>query len=264
MVWRTSFGSFRGMEGVPYGMLEIVAYNFSSRLWTPAALQYLHPMASCILPPSGRELGADMAFQIRNGGTRANYYCYAGAASAGSIGGSRKRTGSVSMAYAAAEGRAVSASASAAEMRVSNARGNTVIYGGSSVSALGAASGYRTKLGSSWTAQDFANYLDIVRSADDVIRQVWNLWDGLANIENVTDTGYVIAFYLPEQVGAKNVSTGLYAVTGTPFKTFTIEGNTETGKLTVTEQAEGRAPYVTRYWQGYVPGGRGRLYFHDP
>ena len=36
------------------------------------------------------------------------------------------------------------------------------------------------------------------------------------------DTGYVIAFYLPEQVGAKNVSTGLYAVTGTPFKTFTI------------------------------------------
>ena len=250
MVWRTSFGSFRGMEGVPYGMLEIVAYNFSSRLWTPAALQYLHPMASCILPPSGRELGADMAFQIRNGGTRANYYCYAGAASAGSIGGSRKRTGSVSMAYAAAEGRAVSASASAAEMRVSNARGNTVIYGGSSVSALGAASGYRTKLGSSWTAQDFANYLDIVRSADDVIRQVWNLWDGLANIENVTDTGYVIAFYLPEQVGAKNVSTGLYAVTGTPFKTFTIEGNTETGKLTVTEQAEGRAPYVTRYWQG--------------
>jgi len=250
MVWRTSFGSFRGMEGVPYGMLEIVAYHFSSRLWTPAALQYLHPMASCILPPSGRELGADMAFQIRNGGTRANYYCYAGAASAGSIGGSRKRTGSVSMAYAAAEGRAVSASASAAEMRVSNAGGNTVIYGGSSVSALGAASGYRTRLGSSWTAQDFANYLDIVRSADDVICQVWNLWDGLANIENVTDTGYVIAFYLPEQVGAKNVSTGLYAVTGTPFKTFTIEGNAETGKLTVTEQAEGRAPYVTRYWQG--------------
>ena len=250
MVWRTSFGSFRGMEGVPYGMLEIVAYHFSSRLWTPAALQYLHPMASCILPPSGRELGADMAFQIRNGGTCANYYCYAGAASAGSIGGSRKRTGSVSMAYAAAEGRAVSASASAAEMRVSNAGGNTVIYGGSSVSALGAASGYRTRLGSSWTAQDFANYLDIVRSADDVIRQVWNLWDGLANIENVTNTGYVIAFYLPEQVGAKNVSTGLYAVTGTPFKTFTIEGNAETGKLTVTEQAEGREPYVTRYWQG--------------
>lgn len=86
----------------------------------------------------------------------------------------------------------------------------------------------------------------------------------------MTNTGYVIAFYLPEQVGAKNVSTGLYAVTGTPFKTFTIEGNAETGKLTVTEQAEGRAPYVTRLLAGngrglvHVPGGRGRRDLHDP
>ena len=149
-------------------------------------------------------------------------------------------------------------------MRVSNAGGNTVIYGGSSVSALGAASGYRTRLGSSWTAQDFTNYLDIVRSADDVICQVWNLWDGLANIENVTDTGYVIAFYLPEQVGAKNVSTGLYAVTGTPFKTFTIEGNAETGKLTVTRAV--RHPLLAGNGRGlvHVPGGRGRRDLHDP
>lgn len=90
MVWRTNFGSFRGMEGVPYGMLEIVAYNFSSKLWTPSALQYLHPMASRVLPPPGGALGANMAFQIQNGGTNANYYCYAGAPSAGSIGGSQK------------------------------------------------------------------------------------------------------------------------------------------------------------------------------
>lgn len=248
MVWRTNFGSFRGMEGVPYGMLEIVAYNFSSKLWTPGALQYLHPMASRVLPPPGGALGANMAFQIQNGGTNANYYCYAGAASAGSIGGSQKRTGSVSMAYAGVSGRA--ASAYAAEMRVSNGRGNTVMYGGPSVSALGAASGYQTKLGSSWTAQDFSKYLDVVRGADDGIRQVWNLWDGLVNIENVVDTGYMIAFYLPEQVRAKDAATGLYSVTGTPFKTFTIAGDAETNKLTVTEQTEGRAPYVTCYWQG--------------
>lgn len=248
MVWRTNFGSFRGMEGVPYGMLEIVAYNFSSRLWTPGALQYLHPMASRIMAPPGVALGANTAFQIRNGGTNVNYYCYAGAASVGSIGGSQKRTGSASIAYAGASGRA--ASAYGAEMRVSNARGNTVMYGAPSVSALGSATGYRTKLGSSWTAQDFSKYLDVVRGADDGIRQVWNLWDGLANIENVTDTGYVIAFYLPEQVGAKDAVTGLYAVTGTPFKTFAIAGDAETGKLAVTEQTEGRAPYVTRYWQG--------------
>lgn len=251
MVWRTNFGSFRGMEGVPYGLLEIVAYSFSSKLWTPAALQYLHPMASRVLPPPGGALGADKAFQIRNGGTNANYYCYAGAASVGSIGGSRKRTGSASMAYAGVSGRrAGTNSPFAVEMQVSNGKGNTVSYGGPLVSALGAATGYRTKLGSSWTAQDFSKYLDVVRDDNDSIRQIWNLWDGLANIENVTDTGYVIAFYLPEQVGAKDAATGLYAVTGTPFKTFAIAGDAGTGKLSVTEQTAGRAPYVTRYWQG--------------
>ena len=81
------------------------------------------------------------------------------------------------MAYAGVSGRA--ASAYAAEMRVSNGRGNTVMYGGPSVSALGAASGYQTKLGSSWTAQDFSKYLDVVRGADDGIRQVCEMiWSG--------------------------------------------------------------------------------------
>lgn len=249
MVWRTNFGTFRGMEGMPYGMLEIVAYNFSSKLWTPAALQYLHPMASSVQPPSGGTLAANTAFQIRNGGTNVNYYCYAGAASAGSIGGSKKRGGSVSMTYAQESGRAANAASPfSAEMRVSNNRGNSVLYGGASLSSLKNATGYVSKLGSSYTAQDFSQYLDIVQGSDGNIRQIWNLWDGLASVEHVTADGYVIAFYLPEQVGEK--ANGVYPVTGTPFKTFSISGDTATNKLTVTEQAEGRSPYVTRYWQG--------------
>lgn len=244
MVWRTNFGAFRGMEGMPYGMLEIVAYNFSSKLWTPAALQYLHPMASSVQPPSGGTLAANTAFQIRNGGTNANYYCYAGAASAGSIGGSKKRGGSVSIKHASSR----AASPFSTEMCVSNNRGNSVLYGGASLSSLKNATGYVSKLGSSYTAQDFSQYLDIVQGSDGNIRQIWNLWDGLASIEQVTADGYVIAFYLPEQVGEK--ANGVYPVTGTPFKTFSISGDMATRKLTVTEQAEGRSPYVTRYWQG--------------
>lgn len=244
MVWRTNFGAFRGMEGIPYGMLEIVAYNFSSKLWTPAALQYLHPMASSVQPPSGGTLAANTAFQIRNGGTNANYYCYAGAASAGSIGGSKKRGGSVSIKHASSR----AASPFSTEMCVSNNRGNSVLYGGASLSSLKNATGYVSKLGSSYTAQDFSQYLDIVQGSDGNIRQIWNLWDGLASIEQVTADGYVIAFYLPEQVGEK--ANGVYPVTGTPFKTFSISGDMATRKLTVTEQAEGRSPYVTRYWQG--------------
>lgn len=244
MVWRTNFGAFRGMEGMPYGMLEIVAYNFSSKLWTPAALQYLHPMASSVQPPSGGTLAANTAFQIRNGGTNVNYYCYAGAASAGSIGGSKKRGGSVSIKHASSR----AASPFSTEMCVSNNRGNSVLYGGASLSSLKNATGYVSKLGSSYTAQDFSQYLDIVQGSDGNIRQIWNLWDGLASIEQVTADGYVIAFYLPEQVGEK--ANGVYLVTGTPFKTFSISGDMATRKLTVTEQAEGRSPYVTRYWQG--------------
>lgn len=249
MVWRTNFGAFRGMEGVPSGMLEIVAYNFSSRLWSPAALQYLHPMASRVMSPQGGALGANMAFQIQNGGTNANYYCYAGAASVASIGGSQKRGGSASIVHSQG-GRASMASSHAVTMKVGNSRGHTVMYGGPSVSGLGAATGYQTKLGSSWSAQDFSRYLDVVRAADDSIRQIWNLWDGLANIEDVTEAGYKIAFYLPAQVGGKDTATGLYPVTGNPFKTFAVAGEPASGKLAVTEQTEGRAPFVTRYWQG--------------
>ena len=89
-----------------------------------------------------------------------------------------------------------------------------------------------------------------MRASDGSIRQIWNLWDGLANIENVTESGYRIALYLPEQVDGKNSSTGLYPVTGDPFKTFTITGDAAAGRLAVTEQTAGRAPFTTRYWQG--------------
>ena len=112
------------------------------------------------------------------------------------------------------------------------------------------ATGYTAKNGAAYTREEFDGKLDIVRASDGSIRQIWNLWDGLANIENVTESGYRIALYLPEQVGGKNSSTGLYSVTGDPFKTFTITGDAAAGRLSVTEQTAGRAPYTTRYWQG--------------
>ena len=98
------------------------------------------------------------------------------------------------------------------------------------------ATGYTAKNGASYTREEFDEKLDIVRASDGSIRQIWNLWDGLANIENVTESGYRIALYLPEQVDGKNSSTGLYPVTGDPFKTFTITGDAAAGRLAVTEQ----------------------------
>ena len=96
-----------------------------------------------------------------------------------------------------------------------------------------------------------------MRGSDGNIRQIWNLWDGLASIENVTADGYVIAFYLPEQAGEK--ANGVYPVTGIPFKTFSISGDTATSKLTVTEQAERPFPRCHP-----LLAGNGRRLVHVP
>ena len=45
------------------------------------------------------------------------------------------------------------------------------------------------------------------------------------------------------------LETGLYAVTGEPFKTFEVGTNAEKTRLVVTEKAAGREPYVTSWWQ---------------
>lgn len=251
MVWRTNFGSFRGMTGLPQGLLDIVGYTFSSELWSPRALHYWHPMTHEIISAPLSGIGANTAFQIRSGGTDINYYCYAdgggsGVDSVAPIAGSAKRGGSAWF------GRRSASSAKAGKfcLSIRSTAGNTVNYTAGVASSLKYATGYTAKNGASYTREEFDEKLDIVRASDGSIRQIWNLWDGLANIENVTESGYRIALYLPEQVDGKNSSTGLYPVTGDPFKTFTITGDAAAGRLAVTEQTAGRAPFTTRYWQG--------------
>lgn len=253
MIWRTNFGSFRGMTGLPQGLLEIVGRTFSAELWSPRALCYWHPMANEITaaPPAG--IGANTAFQLQSGGTKINYFSYAagsggsaGSSSVGPISGSAKRGGSASFRQTTGSARSIGGFS----LSVRSNAGHTVSYSAGTASALKNATGYQAKNGASYTKEDFDGKLDIVRAADGSIRQIWNLWDGLANIEDITASGYRIALYLPEQVGAKNNTTGLYPVTGEPFKTFTISGDAATGKLAVTEQTAGRMPYTTRYWQG--------------
>lgn len=254
MIWRTNFGSFRGMTGLPQGLLEIVGRTFSAELWSPRALNYWHPMTNEITAAPSTGIRADTAFQIKSGGTKINYYSYAsgsgGSAASSSVGpiaGSAKRGGSALFSSVSMRGSNASERYS---LSVRSNAGHTVSYSANAASSLKYASGYTAKNGASYAKEEFDGKLDIVRDGDGSIRQIWNLWDGLASIENVTASGYRIALYLPEQVGEKNNMTGLYPVTGEPFKTFTISGDAATGKLAVTEQTAGRMPYTTRYWQG--------------
>lgn len=253
MLWRTNFGSFRGMTGLPQGLLEIVGRTFSPELWSPRALNYWHPMANEITAAPSAGIGPNTAFQLQSGGTKINYFSYAagsggsaGSSSVGPIGGSAKRGGSASFRQTIGSARSIVDYS----LSVRSNAGHTVSYSAGAASSLKYATGYTAKNGASYTKEEFDGKLDIVRAADGSIRQIWNLWDGLANIEDITSTGYRIALYLPKQVGAKNSTTGLYPVTGSPFKTFTISGDAATGKLAVTEQTAGRMPYTTRYWQG--------------
>ena len=62
-----------------------------------------------------------------------------------------------------------------------------------------------------------SSYLDVRHAGDGSLRQIWNLWDGLLNVENVTSTGYTIALYTPGQITGTD-GQGFYTVTGAPLK----------------------------------------------
>ena len=91
-----------------------------------------------------------------------------------------------------------------------------------------------------------SSYLDVRHAEDGSLRQIWNLWDGLLNVENVTSTGYAIALYTPGQITGTD-GQGFYTVTGTPFKTFALSLSSD-GRFTITEQAPARQPYAVTWW----------------
>lgn len=90
-------------------------------------------------------------------------------------------------------------------------------------------------------------YLDVKHAEDGSLRQIWNLWDGLLNVENVTAAGYTMALYTPSQITGTD-EQGFYTVTGTPFKTFVLSLS-EDGRFTITEQATARQPYAVTWWK---------------
>ena len=62
-----------------------------------------------------------------------------------------------------------------------------------------------------------SSYLDVRHAGDGSLRQIWNLWDGLLNVENVTSTGYTIALYTP-WANHRNGRTGILYRYGRPLE----------------------------------------------
>ena len=92
-----------------------------------------------------------------------------------------------------------------------------------------------------------SSYLDVKHAEDGSLRQIWNLWDGLLNVENVTAVGYTIALYTPGQITGTD-EQGFYTVTGAPFKTFVLSLSAD-GQFAVTEQTPVRQPYAVTWWK---------------
>lgn len=245
MLWQVNFGTFRGLGGVPNGMLEIAAENFSPSLWSLGLLKYSHPMARELSKPQGASyIGQpNTMFKVASGARVENYLSSADGQSAYGAGVTARTTNAVRFSSAAGSGMTKASSDSMIEIRGMNK--SATVYAAST----GKPVSYSTKSGRSIPSSEFSLYFDIVRTADGNIRQIWNLWDGLANIENISQDGYTIAFYLGSQVGKKDPATGLYPVTGSPFKSFEIGTNEARDRLVVTERPEGREPYVCAWWQ---------------
>lgn len=245
MLWQVNFGTFRGLGGVPNGMLEIAAEKFSPALWSIGLLKYRHPIARELSKPQGAAyIGQpNTMFKATSGARVENYLSSADGQSAYGVGVTSRTTNAVRFSSVSTSEMTKVSAESLIEIREMNK--SATVYAASS----GKPVSYSTKSGKSISSSEFALYCDIVRGADGSIRQIWNLWDGLTNIENITENGYTIAFYLGSQVGQKDPSTGLYPVTGLPFKSFEIGTNETRDRLVVTERPEGRAPYICAWWQ---------------
>lgn len=239
MLWQANFGTFRGMGGVPGGMLEITAKIFSETAWSIHFLAYNHPMASHLEKPSGSSyIGQPNTMVKVVSGTSKHHYLIGG--DGNSIFGAGVSIGTTTSARFQ-----YGSSGETSHMEFKTHPKSSTVY--STVSGM--PSSYNTWSGKRISSSEFARYLDIVKAEDGSLRQIWNLWDGVANTENISENGYSIALYLPNQVGAKDNSTGLYQLTGEPFKSFDIGPNEERDRIIVTEQASGRPPYVVSWWQ---------------
>ena len=234
MRWAASFGAFRGMGGIPGGRLELTGYDgYDASLLTPAALAYRHPAASAVLVPEGGIVPNAM-FRVYEGGGYFNYVCDAEGIEAFGVGATSSDTKRVQFVTALSREESVVTTLEAASyLRVAKTDGSAGFYN----LTTGEFEGYISAKNSLLTAQQAESCLAVLRQEDGTLRQLWNLWDGLADIVPAADgTGYTVSLYLPGQVTGIDETTGLYTVTGDPFKSFAIGGDAAAQTITITER----------------------------
>ena len=229
MYWSCNFGAFRGLGGLPAGRVELRGEESTSCLESPASLAYNHPLNSRLDVPEGG-IVPGVRFDLVQGDRVIAMRCYTN----GSVlpigvdtGGGGRAT------LATVEGQSC--------LRWVVEDGSQYLF----LAETGQLLSYTTA--DKQVISNASSYLDVKHAEDGSLRQLWNLWDGLLNVEDVTATGYTIALYTPGQITGTD-EQGFYTFTGTPFKTFALSLSTD-GQFTVTEQTPDRQPYIVTWWK---------------
>ena len=234
MDWGFRMASFRGLGLIPTGRVQLQSDTLSSDLAQPAALFFNHPLTSFLrLPEEG--FSPTCRLEIVQGARVIALRCYNDGTIA-PIGVDTHGGGKASFVTEMIEDQEV-----VTAIRWRNGQGAAFLYSAQTGELLS----YISEDGSS--LDHVSDYLTIKRdSQDDSLRQIWNLWDGLLNIEQITAQEYTIALYLPSDVDSLNEQTGLYDLKAgaTPFKSFTLAHDSVTNRLTITEITPGRQNYV--------------------
>ena len=241
-----AFGSFRGMGNIPGGQPEIVAFNYDESLLTPASLTYKHPLAS-VLVPEGDTVDVNEGFRIFDGAAYTNYIVAGDGSAAYGVGATTKKSEVVRFVSAISKDDSVVCNLSTANyVRISAADDSAVFYDleSNEFAAL------ITSDGATVLADE---KLSIIRDTETgIIRQIWNYWDGLADVVPATNgNGYTISLYLPSQIAAPEQEGQLFTFTGSPFKSFTVSGDAVAKTMTIRERdwslPENTPDYVTTW-----------------
>ena len=229
MYWSCNFGTFRGLGGIPAGRVELRSEETVSGLESPSSLAYNHPLNSRLDVPEGG-IVPGVRFNLVQGDRVVAMRCYMN----GSVlpigvdtgGGGRA-------ALATVEGQSC--------LRWIVEDGSQYLFSAETGQLLSYTTADRQVISNA------SSYLDVKHAEDGSLKQIWNLWDGLLNVENVTATGYTIALYTPGQITGTD-EQGFYTVMGAPFKTFVLSLSTD-GQFTVTEQTPARQPHTVTWWK---------------
>lgn len=227
MVWSCNMGVLRGLGANLSGKVQLYTDSFDSALASPSALFYNHPMLTkLVIPAGGAVPGAKLEIHM---GDRVIAFRYYLDGSIAPIGVDSAGNGMASL--------TLDANDTVTSLKWQDNSGAAWVFDGVTGELLSYTSPEML------VVDNVSDYLVVKKSADETyIRQVWGLWDGLMNIEEVTTSGYKIRLYAPSKITGIGAD-GYYTVTSSndAFKCFTVT-HTETG-LTVLETTPGREAY---------------------